>query len=263
MADTTVVEHKRATVRPDKGDTVAALTESFTSSTAAVLTEYRGLTVKQISELRRALGADTTYAVVKNTLTKIAAAKAGLTGLDALLAGPTAVAFVGGDPVNAAKSLRDFAKTHPALVVKGGVMDGKALTADEVKKLADLESREVLLAKLAGAMKASLTQAVYLFAAPLSQAARALGALEAKAQQDPSVLAGGAGTPAPVAEEVAPVATEDSTTEAAAETTEAPVAEEAPEVTAETTEAPVAEVSTDSETSTETSTESTETSPSE
>ncbi|MGB8651496.1 MAG: 50S ribosomal protein L10, partial [Mycobacteriales bacterium] len=154
MATDTVVEHKRATVRPDKGDAVAELTESFSSSAATVLTEYRGLTVKQISELRRALGADTTYSVVKNTLSKIAASNAGLTGLDELLSGPTAVAFVNGDPVSAAKSLRDFAKANPALVVKGGVMDGKAMTADEIKKLADLESREVLLAKLAGAMKA-------------------------------------------------------------------------------------------------------------
>ena len=233
MADTSLVEHKRATVRPDKGDTVAELTESFSSSTAAVLTEYRGLTVKQITELRVALGADTSYAVVKNTLTKIAAGNAGLEGLDELLAGPTAVAFVGGDPVTAAKALRDFAKANPALVVKGGVMDGKALTADEVKKLADLESREVLLAKLAGAMKASLTQAVYLFAAPLSQAARAMGALEAKAQADPSVLAGGAGTPAPAAEEApaedeAPVAetTGETTSETTSETSETSTAED-------------------------------------
>ena len=233
---TTVVEHKRATVRPDKGDAVAELTESFTSASAAVLTEYRGLTVKQLKELRTALGADTTYAVVKNTLTKIAAGNAGLEGLEDLLAGPTAVAFVSGDPVTAAKALRDFAKAHPALVVKGGVMDGKALTADEIKKLADLESREVLLAKLAGAMKASLTQAVYLFAAPLSQAARAVGALEAKAQQDPSILAGGAGTPA---EPVADVA-EEAPAPAAAEETEAPAAE-AP-AAEETTEAPAAEV---------------------
>jgi large subunit ribosomal protein L10 len=238
------VEHRRATVRPDKGDTVAELTESFTSSTAAVLTEYRGLTVKQITDLRVALGDDTTYSVVKNTLTKIAAGNAGLEGLDALLSGPTAVAFVNGDPVTAAKALRDFAKANPALVVKGGVMDGKALTADEIKKLADLESREVLLAKLAGAMKASLTQAVYLFAAPLSQAARAMGALEAKAAADPSVLAGGAGTPAPAAEE-APVAeeapaapeVEETASETTSETTEAPAAEE--------TEAPVAEASTE------------------
>jgi large subunit ribosomal protein L10 len=244
---TETVTHKRATVRPDKGDSVAELAESFAGSTAALLTEYRGLTVKQLKELRRALGADTSYAVVKNTLTKIAANRAGLTGLDELLAGPTAVAFVKGDPVAAAKSLRDFAKTNPALVVKGGVMDGKALSADEIKKLADLESREVLLAKLAGAMKASLTQAVYLFAAPLSQAARAMGALEAKAQQDPSVLAGGAGTPAPAAE----------ATEAVAEEVEAPaeVADEAPaEITDEAPadEAPAAaQESTDSTETTE------------
>jgi large subunit ribosomal protein L10 len=240
-ATVTAVEHKRATVRPDKGTAVAKLTESFTSSTAALLTEYRGLTVKQISELRVALGADTTYSVVKNTLTKIAASNAGLSGLDELLAGPTAVAFVSGDPVAAAKSLRDFAKTNPALVVKGGVMDGKALTAAEIKKLADLESREVLLAKMAGAMKASLTQAVYLFAAPLAQAARAVGALEAKAQQDPSILAGGAGTPVPAAEE----ATSEEAPAAAEETTEAPAAEETTEAPAaeETTEAPAAEAS--------------------
>jgi large subunit ribosomal protein L10 len=238
MSETATIEHKRATVRPDKGDAVAELTESFSSSTAAVLTEYRGLTVKQLKELRTALGADTTYAVVKNTLTKIAADNAGVEGLDELLAGPTAVAFVGGDPVTAAKALRDFAKANPALVLKGGVMDGKALTAAEITKLADLESREVLLAKLAGAMKASLTQAVYLFAAPLSQAARAVGALEAKAQQDPSVLAGGAGTPAPAAEEAPAVeATEEATPVAdeapAAEAAEAAAPEAAAEETAE------------------------------
>jgi large subunit ribosomal protein L10 len=236
------VEHKRATVRPDKGDAVAELTESFSSAQAAVLTEYRGLTVKQLKELRTALGADTTYSVVKNTLTKIAAGNAGLEGLDDLLAGPTAVAFVTGDPVHAAKALRDFAKVHPALVVKGGVMDGKAFTADEIKKLADLESREVLLAKLAGAMKASLTQAVYLFAAPLAQAARAVGALEAKAQQDPSILAGGAGTPAPAAEPATEPAAEAAAEPAAEDTTEAPVAEaesttdSTPESTSDSTE---------------------------
>jgi large subunit ribosomal protein L10 len=236
------VEHKRATVRPDKGDAVAELTESFSNAQAAVLTEYRGLTVKQLKELRTALGADTTYSVVKNTLTKIAAGNAGLEGLDDLLAGPTAVAFVTGDPVHAAKALRDFAKAHPALVVKGGVMDGKAFTADEIKKLADLESREVLLAKLAGAMKASLTQAVYLFAAPLAQAARAVGALEAKAQQDPSILAGGAGTPAAAAEPAAEQAAE-------------PAAEQAPE---DTTEAPVAEAESTTESTTDSTPESTD-----
>jgi large subunit ribosomal protein L10 len=237
------VTHKRATVRPDKGDSVAELTESFQDASATLLTEYRGLTVKQLKELRRALGADTTYAVVKNTLTKIAAERAGLSGLDALLAGPTAVAFVKGDPVAAAKSLRDFAKTNPALVVKGGVMDGKAMSADEIKKLADLESREVLLAKLAGAMKASLTQAVYLFAAPLSQAARAMGALEAKAQADPSVLAGGAGTPAPAAEAPA-----EAPADAAAEEAPEAAAEESAEVTAEETPEAAAEETTENET---------------
>ncbi len=260
MADISVVEHKRATVRPDKGGTVAELTQRFTGATAALLTEYRGLTVKQITDLRVALGADTTYCVVKNTLTKIAAGNAGLEGLDGLLAGPTAVAFVSGDPVTAAKALREFAKANPALVVKGGVMDGKPLTPDEIKRLADLESREVLLAKMAGALKASLTNAVYLFAAPLSQAARALGALEAKATADPSVLAGGIGVAA--LEDTAPAAevtpadggagTEDSA--------DAPAAEAAG--TEHASEAPVAEASTEtstetsSETSSETSTES-------
>ena len=189
------VVHARATVRLDKARAVTALTESFRDSTATVLTEYRGLTVKQITELRVALGAETTYKVVKNTLSKLAAAGAGLDGLAALLEGPTAVAFVAGEPVLAAKALRDYAKTHPALVIKGGVLDGKTMTAAEFNQLADLESREVLLAKMAGAMKASLTQAVYLFVAPLAQVARLASALQAKAETDPSII-GGAGTPA-------------------------------------------------------------------
>ena len=190
----TTVEHKRATVRPDKAAAVAEIAEAFRGASAAVLTEYRGLTVKQIVALRTALGADTTYSVVKNTLTKIAAKDAGLEGVEELLAGPTAVAFINGEPVEAAKALRDFAKTNPALVVKGGVMDGRALSADEVRKLADLESREVLLAKMAGALLASLSNAVYLLNAPLQQVARLAGALEAKATEDPSILRGGAGT---------------------------------------------------------------------
>ncbi len=198
-------EHKRATVRPDKAEVVAELAEAFRSSAAAVLTEYRGLSVKQITALRVALGADTNYNVVKNTLTTLAAADAGLSGIDDLLSGPTAVAFVKGDPVEAAKSLRDFARANPQLVVKGGVMDGKALSADEVRKLADLESREVLLAKLAGAMLASLSQAVYLLNAPLAQVARLAGALQSKAEEDPSVI-GGAGTPAAAAEPAADAA---------------------------------------------------------
>ena len=182
--------------RPDKAAAVAELTEEFRSSSAAVLTEYRGLTVAQLKELRRSLGADTSYAVVKNTLTKIAAKEAGVVAFDDLLQGPSAIAFVKGDPVEAAKGLRDFAKAHPLLVIKGGVLDGKALTPAELTKLADLESREVLLAKMAGALQASLQNAVSLFAAPLAQTARVLDALRQKAEQDPSVLRGGAGTPA-------------------------------------------------------------------
>jgi len=166
--------------RADKAAAIAELTERFRSSGAAVLTEYRGLTVKQITELRDSLRGNATYAVVKNTLTELAAKEAGVTAFDGQLVGPTAIAFVEGDPVEAAKGLRDFAKAHPHLVIKAGVLDGKALSAAEITKLADLESREVLLAKLAGAMNASLSKAVYLFAAPLSQAARVVDALRAQ-----------------------------------------------------------------------------------
>jgi len=168
--------------RPDKAVAVAELKDSFTSSAAAVLTEYRGLTVKDLKALRRSLGENATYAVAKNTLTTIAAREAGIEGLDAQLVGPTAIAFIHGDVAAVAKGLRDFAKANPLLVIKGGVMDGRVLDADSVKKLADLESREVLLAKMAGAMKGSLAKAVGLFAAPLSQAARALAALESQKQ---------------------------------------------------------------------------------
>src|SRR5215204_7583720 len=138
--------------RADKAAAVAELADEFRSSTAAVLTEYRGLTVAQITNLRRSLGSSATYAVVKNTLTKIAAREAGVSFGDDLLVGPSAIAFVKGDPVEAAKGLRDFARVHSPLVIKGGVMDGKSLTVDEISKIADLESRELLLGKLAGAM---------------------------------------------------------------------------------------------------------------
>jgi large subunit ribosomal protein L10 len=164
----------------EKLGAVAELTEHFTNSSAAVITEYRGLTVKQITDLRQALGRDTTYAVVKNTLTKRAAADAGVSIEDSLLTGPTAIAFVKGDAVLAAKGLRDFAKANPLLVIKGGVLDGKALTAGEIAQIADLESREVLLAKFAGALKALPTRAAGLFQAPLSQMARLAKALEEK-----------------------------------------------------------------------------------
>src|SRR3954452_5657298 len=192
----------------EKVGAVAEITEHFSSSSAAVITEYRGLTVKQITDLRRVLGGETTYAVVKNTLTKRAAADAGVDIDDALLQGPTAIAFVKGDPVTAAKGLRDFARTHPLLVIKGGVLEGKSLSADEVRSIADLESREVLLAKLAGALKALPTRAAGLFQAPLSQMARLAKALEEKKPDDEPMI-GNMKSEAPTAEAVtdeAPVA---------------------------------------------------------
>ena len=225
----------------EKTASVAEITEHFTNSSAAVITEYRGLTVKQMSTLRRALGRDTTYAVVKNTLTKRAAAEAGVP-IDAdLLTGPTAIAFITGDPVEAAKGLRDFAKTNPPLIIKGGVLDGKALSAAEVNKIADLESREVLLAKLAGALKALPTRAAGLFQAPLSQMARLAKALEEKkpAGDAPAVEAVAADAPAAeVVEDEAPAA-EAPVAEAAAEAeVAAEAAAETAESTDEATEAP-------------------------
>lgn len=159
---------------------VAELTRSFEGSTAVLLTEYRGLTVAELKQLRASIRDDADYAVVKNTLTRIAANNAGISALDDELKGPSAIAFVHGDPVAVAKGLRDFAKAHPHLVVKGGFFDGAPLSAADVTKLADLESREVLLAKMAGAMKAALYQAAYLFNAPLAQAVRTVDALREK-----------------------------------------------------------------------------------
>ena len=173
-------------VRADKATAVAELTDQFRNSSATVLTEYRGLTVSEITELRRSLGAQTKYSVSKNTLAKRAATDAGIDGLDALFVGPTALAFVGGDPVEAAKGLRAFARTHPVLVIKGGVFEGRAISADEVSKIADLESREVLLAKLAGAMKGNLSKAAATFQAPLTQAVRLVEALRAEREKDGS-----------------------------------------------------------------------------
>jgi large subunit ribosomal protein L10 len=164
----------------NKEASVAELTESFRSSNAVLLTEYRGLTVAQLKELRKSLSENATYAVVKNTLTKIAANSAGISSFDGELVGPSAIAFVHGDPVAVAKGLRDFSRANPLLVVKGGYFDGNPLTAAEVNQLADLESREVLLAKLAGAFKASLFGAAYMFNAPLAQAVRTVEALRAK-----------------------------------------------------------------------------------
>ncbi|MDV3220571.1 50S ribosomal protein L10 [Intrasporangium sp.] len=196
---------------PEKSAAIAEIADKFRESGAAVLTEYRGLTVQQLSELRNSIRGHATYAVVKNTLTERAAKEAGITAFDGYLQGPSAIAFVTGDPVEAAKGLRDFAKAHPLLVIKAGVLDGKALTPEEITKLADLESREVLLAKLAGAMKGSLNKAVYLFAAPLSQTARVVDALRAKVEAE--------GPASPAAADEAP-ATEAAAAEATTDVAE-------------------------------------------
>ena len=207
--------------RPDKAAAVAELTEDFRTANATVLTEYRGLSVTSMKELRRALGSDTKYSVVKNTLTKIAAKDAGVDIDPSLLAGPSAVAFIKGDPIDAAKSLKNFSKENPFLVIKGGIFEGKSVTVAEIMKLADLESREVLLSKLAGAMKGSLAKAI-----------RTIDALRLKKEA-------AEGAPAPVAVAEAPAVAEAS---APLETVEAPaevVAEatpETPEATPEVTE---------------------------
>ena len=240
--------------RHDKVTTVAEIADRFRASAVAVLTDYRGLSVAQLKDLRRSLGPTVTFSVVKNTLTKRAAADAGIEGIDSLLVGPSAIAFVEGDPVDAAKGIRKFAKDNPALIVKGGYMDGALLTPEDFTKIADLESREVLLSKLAGAMKAKQSQAAALFAAPLAKAARAVGALQTKLEADPSAASATASTASEesvstvvdeaASAEVVETATEETATEAAAteasteeantQTPEAP-AEETAEA-AETTE---------------------------
>ena len=209
--------------RSDKETAVAELTEDFRSASATVLTEYRGLTVASMKELRRSLGTDTKYSVVKNTLTKIAAKAAGVDLSDDLLVGPSAVAFIKGDPIDAAKSLKNFQKEHPLLVIKGGVFEGKAVSTAEIMKLADLESREVLLSKLAGAMKGTM-----------AKAARTFDALRIKLEE-------GAPAAAPVADVVAEAApAAEAIVEAAVEAVETPVVE-AEAVVAEATETPIAD----------------------
>lgn len=213
-----------------KAAAVAEITASLREAQATVLTEYRGLTVAQLKALRTALGDNASYAVVKNTLTKIAAKDAGIEGLDELLVGPSALAFVTGDPVEAAKGLRSFAKENPALIIKGGVMEGKVLTAQEVSKLADLESREVLLAKLAGAMKASMSGAASLFLAPLSQSARLLAAYQDKLAKEGPAATETAADETPASEESdAPAPQEAPAAEVDVDAAaEAPVTDEAP-----------------------------------
>ena len=213
----------------EKVETVAEISERFSRSSAAVITEYRGLTVKQVTQLRRSLGRDTTYAVVKNTLTKRAASDAGVAIDEALLVGPTAIAFVSGDPVEAAKGLRDFAKANPLLVIKGGILDGRSLSADEVNRIADLESREVLLARIAGVLKALPTRAAGLFQAPLSQMARLAKALEekksAEADAAEAPAADAVATETPAADAAEADAVEGDAAEAPVE---APAAEASP-----------------------------------
>ncbi len=184
--------------RPEKAAKVSELGQKFTDSAAVVLTEYRGLTVKDLQDLRRSLGDGATYAVAKNTLALLAAREVGIEGIESTLVGPTAFAFITGDIAKVTKGLRDFAKAHPFLVIKGGVLEGKFLDAKAVLKLADLESREVLLSKMAGAMKGSLAKAAGTLAAPLSKSARLLGALQSAAEKNPDLI-GGAGS-APAAE---------------------------------------------------------------
>jgi large subunit ribosomal protein L10 len=169
--------------KPEKVEAVAELADLFRGSDAALFTEYRGLSVQQLQTLRRALGADTTYAVAKNTLASIAAREAGVDVEEGTLTGPTAIAFIKGEPVEAAKALRDFAKGNENLVVKSGYFEGKPLSQDDVKTLADLESREVLLSKAAGAFKANLSKAAAVFEAPLSKTARTVDALRAKQEE--------------------------------------------------------------------------------
>jgi large subunit ribosomal protein L10 len=213
-----------------------------------VLTEYRGLSVKALRELRRSLGENATYAVSKNTLTTIAAREAGIDGIEAQLVGPTAIAFIKGDPVAVAKGLRDFGRTNPVLIIKGGVLEGKVLTPDEVRRLADLESREVLLARVAGGMQGVLQQAISLVAAPLSQAARLFAALQQAAVENPSLLAAGEERPEPTNAELA-AAAEDTSEPTNAEL--APAEESAAEPTTEVpaasaaTAAPAAEPTTE------------------
>ena len=179
--------------RPEKAAKVSELGQKFTDSAAVVLTEYRGLTVKDLQDLRRSLGDGATYAVAKNTLALLAAREVGIENIESTLVGPTAFAFITGDIAKVTKGLRDFAKAHPFLVIKGGVLEGKFLDAKAVLKLADLESREVLLSKMAGAMKGSLAKAAGTLAAPLSKSARLFGALQSAAEANPDLI-GGAGT---------------------------------------------------------------------
>lgn len=230
--------------KPTKVATVAEIADQFRNSSAAVVTEYRGLTMSQLTALRKSLGGDTAYTVAKNTLVKRAAADAGVEGLDDLFTGPTAVAFINGEPVDAAKVLRDFAKANPLLVIKGGLLDGKALDATEVSKLADLESRDVLLAKMAGAMLATLTKAAIVLNALPSQVARLAAALVEKRTEEEGAPVSTEGDSAPesaAAEASTPDASSDEVPTGAAPADE-PTTDAAPVAEATADAAPASEV---------------------
>lgn len=230
--------------KPTKVATVAEIADQFRNSSAAVVTEYRGLTMSQLTALRKSLGGDTAYTVAKNTLVKRAAADAGVEGLDDLFTGPTAVAFINGEPVDAAKVLRDFAKANPLLVIKGGLFDGKALDATEVSKLADLESRDVLLAKMAGAMLATLTKAAIVLNALPSQVARLAAALVEKRTEEEGAPVSTEGDSAPesaAAEASTPDASSDEVSTGAAPADE-PTTDAAPVAEATSDAAPASEV---------------------
>jgi large subunit ribosomal protein L10 len=179
--------------KAEKIERVAELTERIRGSEALLLTEYRGLTVADVTDLRRSLAeGDTRFSVVKNTLMRRAAADAEIAELVALLEGPTAVAFVAGDPVAAAKRVVDAQKRFPTLVLKGAWMEGKLLSADEAKELADLESREVMLSKIAGLLKGEITRMASALQALPSRFAGLLDAYREKVPPDSAAEASAA-----------------------------------------------------------------------
>ena len=205
-----------------KIERVAELKEQIEGANALLLTEYRGLTVEEITELRRSLrDVDASLAVIKNTLMLRAANDAGIAELDELLVGPSAVAFVNGDVVAVAKKLKDASKQYPALVIKGGYMDGAPLDAAGATALADLESREVMLSKIAGMLKSEMSRAAAMFIATQS---KFLSLLEAYKEKLPAEAAAEA-----PAEEAAAEPAEEASTEAPAEEAAAEASDESSE----------------------------------
>jgi large subunit ribosomal protein L10 len=203
-----------------KIERVAELKEQIESANALLLTEYRGLTVEEITELRRSLrDVDASLAVIKNTLMQRAANDAGIAELDELLVGPSAVAFVNGDVVAVAKKLKDASKQFPALVIKGGYMDGAPLDAAAASSLADLESREVMLSKIAGMLKSEMSRAAAMFIATQTKFLSLLEAYKEKlpAEAVAEAPASEAAVEAPAEEAAAPADAEASAEPEAAE----------------------------------------------